>query len=169
MLLATIATVLTVAALQAVRPVAMPLAFAILLAILVNPLRTWLNKRLPQWLSLMIVLAAIIAVLGIFGSALLLSAEQLEPRLPDYAERLQQLWQTLSAQMETWGISVEASSLQSSSAWQSVLGRAIGRSQAILGNLSLFVLIISLLALLLEIDEYRDRTQTAFSSSTSAR
>lgn len=168
-LLAIVATVVMVAALRAVRPVAMPLAFAVLLAILVNPLRTWLNKRLPRWVSLPILLATIIFVLGILGSALWLSAEQLEPQLPDYAERLQQLWQTLSTQLESWGIPVEASSLQNSSAWQSVLSQTIVSGRAILGNVSLFILVISLLALLLlEVDEYRDRTQAAFSSSTSA-
>lgn len=167
-LVAIIATVLTVAALRAVRPVAMPLTFAILLAILVNPLHSKLSKRLPRWISLIAVLAVIIAALGILCGALLLGAEQLEPRLPDYADRLLQLWQTLLAQLNSWGISIDANSLQNGSAWQNVLGQAIGRGRAILGNLSLFILIISLLALLLlEVDEYRDRTQAAFSSSTS--
>ena len=50
------------------------------------------------------------------------------------------------------------------------MGQAIGSGQAILGSLSLVILVISLLALLLlEIDEYRDRTQAAFSSPTSDR
>ena len=108
------------AALRAIRPVAMPLSFAVLLAILVNPLRNWLNKRVQRWLSLIMILALLLAVLGIFGGALLLSAEQLEPQLPDYVERLQQLWQTLSTYLGNWGISVDASLLQNSSAWQNI-------------------------------------------------
>lgn len=169
-LVATITTILAVAALRTVRPVAVPLTFSVLLAILVHPLRIRLNKRLPRWLSLTIVLATIVAVVGILGGALLLSIEQLEPRLPSYAERLRQLWQALSALLSDWGVSVNASLLQSSSAWQNVLERAIGSGQAILGSLSLVILVISLLALLLlEVDDYRDRTQAAFSSSTSAR
>lgn len=169
-LLAAIALILTVAALQATRPVTMPLAFAVLLAILVNPLRCRLNKRLPRWLSLMIVLATIVVVFGILGGALLFSAEQLEPQLPNYAERLQQLWQIVSTQFGNWGISISASSLQSNSIWQDALRQAIGGGRAILGSLSLLVLTISLLALLLlEVDDYRDRTQAAFSSSTSTR
>ncbi len=169
-LLAIIATVLTVAALHAIRPVAMPLVFAVLIAILVNPLRNWLNKKVPRWLSLAAILAAIVIVLSILGGALLVSFEQLKPQLPDYAERMQQLWQTISLRLENWGISVGTNSLQSSSAWQSVFRQAIGGSKAVLGSISLFILIISMLALLLlEVDEYRDRTQSAFSSSTSTR
>lgn len=169
-LVAIITTVLSVAALRTVRPVAMPLTFSVLLAILVNPLRRGLNKRLPRWLSLIAVLATIVAVFSILGGALLLSAEQIEPRLPDYADRLLQLWQTLSDQLSSWGISIDTNSLQTGSAWQNIVGQAIGRGQAILGNLSLFILTISLLALLLlEVDQYRDRTQAAFSSSTSDR
>lgn len=169
-LVATIATILAIAALQAIRPVAMPLAFSVLIAILVNPLRSWLNERLPRWLSLIIVLVVIAAVLSVLGGALLLCADQLEPKLPEYAERLRQLWQTVSVWLSEWGISVNAGSSQNSSAWQNVLGQAIGSGRAILGSLSLAVLVISLLALLLlEVDEYRDRTQFAFSSSTSDR
>ncbi len=167
-LLAIVAIILTVAALRAIRPVAMPLTCAVLLAILVNPLRNWLSKRLPRWLSLMIILAVLIAVFGAFGGILSLSAEQVEPQLSGYAERLQQLWQSLSTYLSRWGISIDTTSLQNSSAWRDVLGRAIGGGRAILGSVSLFILIVSLLALLLlEVDEYRDRTQNAFSASTS--
>lgn len=168
-LVAIVATILTVAALQAIRPVVMPLAFSVLIAILVNPLRTWLNKHLPRWLSLIVVLAVITLVLGVLVGALSLSFEQIEPQLPEYADRLQQLWQRATEWLQQWGFSVEADSLQSNSALQNILGQAVGRTRAILGSLSLFVLVLSLLALLLlEIDDYRDRTQLAFSASTSA-
>lgn len=167
-LLAIIVAILLVAALQASRPVMMPFAFAVLIAILVNPLRTKLNRSLPRWLSLLIVMLVILAVLGILGGALLLSIDQLEPKLPEYADRLQQLWQTANQWLQNRGVTIEASPLQNESAIQNVLGQVIGGGRALLGSVGLFVLVISLLALLLlEADEYRDRTQSAFSSSTS--
>lgn len=46
-LLAAIATIMTVATLQAIRPVVIPLAFVVLIAVLVNPLRNRLNCSLP--------------------------------------------------------------------------------------------------------------------------
>lgn len=167
-LMAIIVAILSVAALQASRPVMMPLAFAVLIAILVNPLRNRLNRSLPHWLSLVIILVLISGVLGILGGALIISADQLEPKLPEYGDRLQQLWQMAIQWLQNRGITIEASSLQSDFAVQNFLGRVVGGGRALLGSFSLFVLVISLLALLLlEVDEYRDRTQYAFSSSTS--
>ena len=161
-LLAIIATILSVAALQTTRPVIMPLAFAVLIAVLVNPLRNWLNQRLPRWLSLIIVLAAILATLGILGGFLSIAAEQAEPQLPQYADRLQQTWQTASSWLQDRGIPVQAGSSQT--VWREILGRAANSIRGLLGSASLVVLVLSLLALLLlEVDDYRDRAQAAFS------
>ena len=164
-LLTIIATILSVAALQATRPVMMPLAFAVLIAILINPLRNRLNRRLPRWLSLIIVLAVLMAVLGILGGALSLAVEQAEPQLPQYADRLQQIWQTLSSWLQAQGLPIQTDSSQT--VWREILGRAADSLRVLLNSFSLLVLVFSLLALLLlEVDDYRDRTQAAFSSST---
>ncbi|NEP17522.1 MAG: AI-2E family transporter [Leptolyngbya sp. SIO4C1] len=166
-LLAVIATILVVAALQAVRPVAMPLAFAVLIAILVNPLRHRLNRSLPRWLSLTIVLLVILVVLGILAGLLLLGVEQAGTQLPQYAEQLQQLWQRVSGWLQSQGLPVNTDGTQ---AWQGALSQAIGGLRSLLGSFSLFVLILSLLALLLlEVDDYRDRTRAAFSTRTGDR
>lgn len=169
-LLAIIAAILVVAALQSIRPVAMPLAFAVLIAIVVNPLRHRLNQNLPRWLSLAIVLLVIMAVLGILVGVLVLGFDQLEPQLPQYGERLQQLWQTTTIWLHSQGIPISTNALQNGSAGQQILSQAVGRVRSLLGSLSLLVLIISLLALLLlEVDDYRDRTQAAFSASVGDR
>ena len=162
-LLAIIATILSVGALQATRPVTMPLAFAVLVAILVNPLRNWLNQRFPRWLSLIIVLAAILAVLSLLGGLLSVATEQAAPQLPQYADRLEQTWQTASSWLQDRGFPVQTGSSQT--VWREILGRAANSIRGLLGSASLGVLVLSLLALLLlEVDDYRDRAQAAFSS-----
>lgn len=168
-LLAIIATILVVAALKATRPISMPLAFAFFIVVLVHPLQRRLERRLPRWMSLILVLLLLLAILGLAGGALSLSAEIIEPKVPEYLDRLQQIVQTAKSWASDRGLPILQFTSQSNGASQLTQG-AIGGIQSVLSALSLFVLVVSLLVLLLlEVSQYRQRVQKAFPTGTGDR
>ena len=167
-LMAIIATILVVAALQATRPISMPLAFAFFIAVLVHPLQSWLECRLPRWLSLILVLLLLLAFLGVAVGALTLSAEIIEPKIPRYLDRFQQMGETFRAWAGDRGIPV--SNINQRDGINQVTQQAIGGIKTLLSAASLFVLIVSLLVLLLlEVNQYREKVKQAFPSRSSYR
>lgn len=168
-LMAVIATILVVAALKATQPISMPLAFAFFIAVLVDPLQRWFNRYMPRWLSLVLVMLLLAGVLGVAVGALALSAELIEPKVPEYLNRLQQAAASLQSWAQTRGLPVPQLSSPSSNLNQ-FTQEAIGGIQSLLSALSLFVLVVSLLVLLLlEVNQYKEKTQQAFPSWTSNR
>ena len=63
-LMAIATSILVVAALQATKPISMPLAFAFFITILVYPLQQKLEQKLPRWLSLILVLLLLCGIVG---------------------------------------------------------------------------------------------------------
>jgi len=164
-LMAIIATILVVAALQATQPISMPLAFAFFVVVLVYPLQAWLEQRLPRWLSLILVLLVLAGVLGIAVGALVLSAEIIEPQIPQYLDQLQQTGETIRSWLQARGLPSPQFSSPSPNVISQLGQQAIGGIRSILTTLSLLVLVISLLVLLLlEVKQYREKTTRAFPS-----
>lgn len=167
-LMAIIATILVVAALQATRSISMPLAFAFFIAILVYPLQAWLERRLPRWLSLILVLLLLLAFLGVAVGALTLSAEIIEPKVPEYLDRLQQMgemWRSLAEER-----SIPIPQFNAQDRVNQVTQQAIGGLKSLLSAASLLILIFSLLVLLLlEVNQYQEKVKQAFPSRSSDR
>ena len=169
-LMAIIASILVVAALKATQPISMPLAFAFFITILVHPLQQRLEKRLPRWLSLILVLLLLSGIVGIAIGALSLSEEIIEPKVPQYLDRLQQIWETAKAWASDRGLPLAQFTSRSSSTSSRLTQEAIGGVRSLLSVISLTILTISLLVLLLlEVTQYRHKVQQAFSSQTSDR
>lgn len=169
-LMAIIATILVVAALKATRPISMPLAFAFFIVVLVHPLQNRLERHLPRWLSLILILLLLCAIAALAGGALSLSAEIIEPKVPEYLDRLQQIAATVQTWASDRGFPISQWTTQSSSASDRLTQEAIGGVRSLISALSLSVLTVSLLVLLLlEVTQYRQKVQKAFSSSTSDR
>ncbi len=169
-LMAVIATILVVAALKATRPISMPLAFAFFITILVHPLQQRLEKKLPRWLSLILVLLLLCGVVGIAVGALSLSEEIIEPKLPQYLDRLQQIATTAREWASDRGLPIPSFNSQSGGTSDRLTEQAIGGVRSLLSVASLTVLTISLLVLLLlEVAQYRQKIQKAFASPTSDR
>lgn len=161
-LLIIIAVILSVQALKVTRPVTMPIAFAFFIAVLAEPLQTWLARYLPKWLAMVGVLLVLAGILGIFAGAVEISLELIEPNLPAYADRLQAFVDSAQSWLASYGLPTGNAS-QSNSAVSQLLQQAIGGVQTLLKAASLLVLVASFLALLLlEINQYRDRTLQAF-------
>ena len=169
-LMAIIASILVVAALKATQAISMPLAFAFFITILVHPLQQRLEKRLPRWLSLILVLLLLGAIVGIAIGALSLSGEIIEPKVPQYLDRLQQMWSTVQAWASDRGLPLNRFTSDSSSTLSRLTQEAIGGVRSLLSVISLTILTISLLVLLLlEVAQYHQKIQQAFSSKTSDR
>ncbi|MDB9524697.1 AI-2E family transporter [Oscillatoria sp. CS-180] len=166
-LMIIITVILSIHILKLTRPVVLPIAFAFFIAVLAAPLQEWLERHLPKWVSMVVVLLVFGGVVGVFVGAVILSLELIEPKLPEYGDRLQQLIQSAQAWLSSYGLPMGENG-QTNGAISQLLQQALGGVQSLLGVLSLLVLVASFLALLLlEIGQYRDRTQKAFPGKAS--
>lgn len=135
--------------------------------VLVHPLQRRLERHLPKWLSLILVLLLLLAILGLAGGALSLSAEIIEPKLPEYLDRLQQLLETARSWASARNLSFPQFGSQSNGSSSQLTQQAIGGIETFLSALSLFVLVVSLLVLLLlEVSQYHQKVQKAFPGRT---
>lgn len=167
--MAIIASILVIAALKATRSISIPLAFAFFIVVLVHPLQKRLERRLPRWLSLILILLLLCAIAALAGGALSLSAEIIEPKIPEYLDRLQQIAETVQTWASDLGLPIPQFT-QSNSTTDRLTQEAIGGVRSSISALSLAVLTISLLVLLLlEVTQYHQKVQKAFSTSTSDR
>jgi predicted PurR-regulated permease PerM len=88
-LLAIIVFFLVAFALYVTRPVIVPVLFAVFLTILVQPMVARLNRRLPYWLSLVIVLLTFTVLIGFVGIALVTSIGNVGARMSEYSHRIE--------------------------------------------------------------------------------
>jgi AI-2 transport protein TqsA len=91
-LLAPITLILCAAALKLSADVTMPLAFAYFLAVLVQPMKVWLQRALPRWLRWLAVPLTMLTVIAVLALAIGLLSISLEPvitRGPEYADRFE--------------------------------------------------------------------------------
>ena len=169
-LMAIIACILVIAALKATKPISMPLAFAFFIAILVHPLQQRLVKKMPRWLSLILVLLLLCAIVSLAVGALSLSAEIIEPKVPQYLERLQEIADIAQAWASDRGLPFPQLNSQSNGASSQLTQKAIGSVRSLISVVSLAILTVSLLVLLLlEVTQYRHKVQRAFSDQTGDR
>ncbi|ACB50027.1 hypothetical protein cce_0676 [Crocosphaera subtropica ATCC 51142] len=167
-LMAIIAIILILAALKATQPISMPLAFAFFIVVLVYPLQNRLEQNLPRWLSLIIVLLVLGGVVALAQGALSLSAEIIEPKVPQYLDRLEQMWETAQSWANNYGLPVPHFNSQINNTPIQLTQQAISGFQTVISTISLLILTISLLILLLlEVSQYKRKVQQAFSSRTS--
>ncbi|MGB3637535.1 MAG: AI-2E family transporter [Rivularia sp. (in: cyanobacteria)] len=164
-LMAIIATILIVSALKATQSISVPLAFAFFIVILVHPLQHWLQRRLPRWLSLILVLLFLLAILGLAVGILSIAAEIIEPKVPEYVNQLQQIVETAQSWAKSRGLPIGQFNSISNGSLNQLTQEAIGGIRSLLSALSLFVLVVSMLVLLLlEVSQYRKKVQRAFPS-----
>ena len=84
-----------------------PIIIAFILAILFFPFHRWLiDKRVPTWLALVIVLLLILLVLSVMVSITVISVTQFINRIPDYSDSLQRLVNGVLALIETLPVDV---------------------------------------------------------------
>jgi len=85
-----------------------PIIIAFILAILFFPFHRWLiDKHVPTWLALVIVMLLILLVLSVMVSITVISITQFINRIPDYSDSLQGLVNGVLALIETLPVEVE--------------------------------------------------------------
>ena len=90
-LLAVIATILVVAALKISAPVTLPLVVAVFLLVITQPLRAWLEARMPGWVAVFVTAIVVFAAAAIIASGFVLSIGRLAERAPEVGTRVNEL------------------------------------------------------------------------------
>ncbi len=103
-LLAVIAVVVGFAALKATQPVSLPLVFAVVLLLFFRPLQVWLDRRLPHWLSPLMVLLIVLGLLALGGLAVAYGVSVVAPELPRLAEQLRPQLESLRGRLQGSGV-----------------------------------------------------------------
>ena len=164
-LLAVIAVILCAAALRASAVVTMPLAFAFFVAVLVHPIESALDERLPRgfrWLGL---LAAMLTVVGTLALALGLIWISLPPvlsRAPQYLGQLQQKWNAFAGWLSAQGLPT-GQGLDLGSGWVRSLIQPFASELALLWSVPAFLVLVFFftLLMLLESSAWRRKTEVA--------
>ncbi|WP_449469199.1 hypothetical protein [Sphingobium chungangianum] len=122
-LLWVIALILILAALRASYAVTMPILFAAIIVAALWPLKLWLDKRLPSWLSWLTV-ATLVIILTAFVAAVYLSLGQLMSVLSAQWSKLVSLYDAAANKARDWvshstrGCSISNASWHSRRCWR---------------------------------------------------
>lgn len=167
-MLGIIAVILILWALRASWVVSMPLAFAIFLAVLVWPLQRRLERRLPSTLSAIVVMIPLALALAIGIGVVWLAAAQIAERGLPYAQQLQQRLEQILGWAREHGVQLRWDQLSAQGAPERFVAWLSAGLRSIWTALGLFGFIIVLLVLLLfEIDQWRRKAATQFNDRTS--
>lgn len=99
--------VVSVAALKLAKTVLIPLAAGLFLALVAHPMYCWLHERMPRylkWLSLVLVMLVLLAVVGAFAGALTLSARAVNDEVQARRPQLQAQLDRLSAMRDRFAL-----------------------------------------------------------------
>lgn len=159
-LLVLIAVVVGFAALKATQPITLPLVFAIVLLLFFRPLQLWLDKRLPHWLSPLLIVLLILALVGFGALAVGYGVSTIAPEVPRYVEQLQPQLESLQARLREIGIGTgggEAGGGGPEGLSQALSGIASGLG-SFMSALGVAILALTVLVFLLfEVKDYRKK------------
>jgi AI-2 transport protein TqsA len=160
-LVAIIAIVLTVFALEATATVTLPLAFALFLVALFWPLQWRLEVFLPRGIAAVITLLAFLMCAGGFVYALGAATDQVIDKAPEYQERFDQVRDSARSWAQRYGLPWPAAG---DGSWTGALEpQAWKGARRFFDFLGAFVLVIGFLLLgLVEVRDYRDKIRRHF-------
>ena len=107
-LLTLIALILTIAALKASYSVTIPILFAGVIVAALWPLKLWLDRRLPSWLSYTLTVATLVVILTAFAASVYLSLGQVLGVLGGQWPRITALYDAATHQASEWGLAADA-------------------------------------------------------------
>lgn len=142
-LLWVIALILILAALRASYAVTMPILFATIIVAALWPLKLWLAKRLPSWLSYVLTVATLVIILTAFVAAVYLSLGQLMSVLSAQWPKLLSLYDAAADKARDWGVTLDARLLdqQRIVAFAQMLASSIYSFVTYVGFIGLFVIL----------------------------
>ncbi|HEY2205986.1 MAG TPA: AI-2E family transporter, partial [Pseudonocardia sp.] len=148
MLLGAASAVVVITGMMAVSWLIGPVFLALIIVIAISPIQGWARRHgWPGWLSTLLLVAAVYAVIVALVLTLVVSVSQLVTVLPTYAKQAQDLTATLTKTLQKFGIDPSAAKLTASSA---DLSKLAGYATSLLSGVSsVLVSVVFLLALLL--------------------
>lgn len=105
-LVALIAFILGVAALRASYPVTMPILFTAVIVAALWPLKRWLDRCLPSWLSYVLTILALVVILSGFAAAVAASVCQVIGVIGNQWSLFVDRYDALSRWLGQWGVSL---------------------------------------------------------------
>ena len=141
-MLAVITAILGAAALRESYSVTMPLAVAVLLISAVWPLKPVMDRRLPSWLSYIIIAFILFVVLIGFVAAVYFAAAQIVRAFAQNWDQLEGSYQSIVQWADRWGLPIGS---------QQSYNRLIGFGQDLLSNaytISIYIGFIAILSVL---------------------
>jgi predicted PurR-regulated permease PerM len=144
-LLIVVVVVIVAAALRAAYPVAMPLAVALVIVAAVWPIKQWLDRFVPPWLSYAGTVVALLVVSALFVSGIWFSAARVVDTFARNQARFNEIYDSLATWRQRLGIDDLAG--------EQTYAELLGLAQAVLTNIYTilvylgFVLLLVILAL----------------------
>lgn len=145
------AFVIIVAGMKLAAPMLVPFLLSVFIAIICAPPLVWLQRYLPSWLALLVVLSAIfvfwLSVVLLVGG----SVQDFSARIPAYQQRLANETVGALAQLQRFGIEVSETTVREAldpGAAMSLLGRFLSGFGGLLTNA--FLILLTVIFILLE-------------------
>lgn len=166
-LLSAASFIILIVGLQAAQPILLPFFFAILLAILGStPVRWMKRKRVPTWISVLIVACVLMGAL--FGTAYFLatSVDEFTAAIPRYRAKLDEIYSSLIQWFLKNGLKINeelSSSLLDPNAVLDMLGKGLKGIVSALSSTALVMIIM--IFMLYEAAEFRAKLRVAFDQS----
>src|SRR6476659_7940222 len=105
LLLGTAAAVVVLAGMRAVYDLVAPAFLALVLTLLVHPVRTWLQaRRWPTWAATIVCIVAVYAIMVGLAAALVIATARFATLLPTYKDKLNDLVDNAVNQLHQLGI-----------------------------------------------------------------
>ena len=126
-LLIVVVVVIVAAALRAAYPVAMPLAVALVIVAAVWPIKQWLDRSVPPWLSYAGTVVALLVVSALFVSGIWFSAARVVDTFARNQARFNEIYDFLATWRQRLGIDDLAG--------EQTYAESLGLAQAVLTNI----------------------------------
>jgi predicted PurR-regulated permease PerM len=105
MLLGAAAAVLVLGGIRATAWLIGPAFLALVIVIALSPVQGWLRRHhWPAWLTTLVLVLLVVGVLGVLAVVVVVSMAQLAALLPQYADRADQLLQSLAGSLADFGV-----------------------------------------------------------------
>ena len=105
MLLGTAAALIVLAGLHVAAWLVGPVFLALMIVIALSPVQDWLRRRgWPAWLTTLVLVVLVVGLLVLFAVVVVVSIARLAELLPQYADRSDQLRQSLAGSLQQFGV-----------------------------------------------------------------
>jgi AI-2 transport protein TqsA len=85
-----------------------PVFLALIIVIAISPVQSWLRRRgWPDWLTTLVLVLTVVGLLLLFALVIVVSIARLAALLPQYADRADELLQSLAGSLEQFGVGPE--------------------------------------------------------------